>query len=351
MSCLAVPLPDKASLTPRTLLARTSIATVIALVGLLAVPLCPTQALAQGAGAATELVTRAGKARAEKRYEDAIKLLTRAYEAYPDPRILFNTAKVYQDSADCQNALRFYVRTASAAHEHPEDTAELSVAIDKALETFTCGEDRETFAALLLSYSESPHPVVAMTIAAHYEEQGECVKSREMVMRARESPLVSQAVRARAEKALHRLECPDTDSGEAGSTSAVTYVAYGAGAVGLVSLIVAIVVDQQTVSDIDEFDNRAKPAFQEACPNRTALTEPRCISAYARASALQDDITSGQSTTRWAAGAGILMIGTGATLYYLDGYTDTFGGEETALRLLPLLSHDALGAVLRVEFR
>lgn len=131
--------------------------------GLLVVGWCvaaPARAQAPAAGdetAANALVEQAARAYDQNQLDEALRLLSRAYELSPRPSILYNQAQVLRGKDDCAGALDAYRRFLEAA---PPDDANRDRATRHRDEMQACADQRKPPPAPAPPRLEIKEPVV-----------------------------------------------------------------------------------------------------------------------------------------------------------------------------------------------
>jgi tetratricopeptide (TPR) repeat protein len=89
----------------------------LAFVMMMALLLAPGAALAQRARSAKELIKEAARLYDAREYEESVKLLLQAYDMDPNPRLLYNIARAYDQAGNANAAIEYYLKYLGTADE------------------------------------------------------------------------------------------------------------------------------------------------------------------------------------------------------------------------------------------
>lgn len=304
-------------------------------------------AVAQPAGGAVDdadratfdaLMSTAADARKAGRHQEALEALLKAYNLYPNPTLLFNVAKLYQDKGECSNALVYYVK----AHEGLAGTSSpkleaLKAALHTELVGFQCADDEaETLKVLGAAVTTLPVAEPLMRLGDLATSSHQCELARSAYLRATEVAPSGSEIGGRAVSALAGFECteeaaasgePASGSGGEGvaETPVGTYVAWGLLAAGGVALVGGVAMDVVTAGRIDDFETAAEGG--EKAQYDTA----------------KSDAESGQLTTLILYLTSGALVAAGVTTWLV---TDEPASTDTAFRVRPAVSADGSARVV-----
>ena len=89
----------------------------LAFVMMMALLLTPGAALAQRGRSAKELIKEAARLYDARQYEESVQLLLQAYAMDPNPRLLYNIARAYDQAGNANAAIEYYLKYLGTADE------------------------------------------------------------------------------------------------------------------------------------------------------------------------------------------------------------------------------------------
>jgi len=304
---------------------------------------------AQAAPTLAQLLNKARVAREARRYDEALEALLQAYNLAPEPALLFNIGKLYQDQGDCKNSLEYMLQAFTTGSAAAKVNKDLLTAIRNEVATFSCAEGPETTVARLEARKDEIGGVAYLRLGQLYQELGQCDVARTFYLDANRLADVGDDVSKAAIGALKDFECtprasaivhtpPDEvgpEEGPPGEGPAIDegatlrWAGYGLVGLGAATLLTALVIDIDTLGTIDGYDAAAQRGDAQE---------------YDR---LKADAEAGMSLAVLLYGTGAVIAATGAVLWVL-GLPDD-GESSKTVQLAPSFG-ELTGATLQVTW-
>jgi len=285
------------------------------------------------------LMNAAAQARKEKRYEDVVTLILKAYNKFPDPGLLFNLAIAYEDQEDCKNALQYFMAAAKGGNKEIVDR------VDKELMEFQCGEGTQAF--LEDNIKEHNSAALHVRLADLFVQKRECAHAQRHLLKAVEIGEEGNAVSKEAMEKLGKFDCPSPEEKviaeipqdkEEDGFDTLDYVSFASMGTGGLMLVAGLISDLSTLNKIDEY---------------RAVADSPDVSLQKRFD-LKEEVETGQTTSLILYAAGGVLAAGGLTLFLINNQMETETMPESSrsspLTLAPIISDRLLGASLRMDF-
>jgi len=290
------------------------------------------------------LMQEASKYREEKRYDDVVSTLLKAYSKFPAPELLFNLAMAYKESGDCKNAISYYIETMD--YSHKEGSSEIEKLVEKKILEFQCqsGETGQIQALLENSLEQHESMVIRVYLARLLIQKGECDVARKHLLKVIEIAEEGNTVSLAAIEDLKNFDCSAPakdviveDPEKESSFNTVDYVSFASMGTGGLLLVAGLISDISTLDKIDEY--------------RSVADSPN-VSLQKRLD-LKDEAETGQTTSIILYATGGILTAGGIALFLvnqMESETMPATARSSPLTLTPIISGRLLGANLRIGF-